>query len=260
MIKIHRTLPTPDGLVRNGSRQTARDCAAYDQSPGDYKSGTKSFPDRDYYRTDEVKTALLTIHHGKCCYCEKRLERRELQVEHFRPKRAVRQLRGVADERPGYFWLAYSWHNLFLACAACNGEKSTTFPLEDPGKRARSHHDDLALEGAELVNPEDDDPRDHLYFKEEVPCHWTPKGWRTIEVLDLRRDDLRELRFSYLKKMKLLRFMLGHSVDQNQTEGVRRVACVLKDAMRESAKFSSMVMDLFEPTDPLLKYIQQSGN
>ena len=260
MIKIHRNHPAPAGLVRNGSRQTEHDCAAYDQSPEDYRSGTKRFHDRDYYRTEEVKDALLAIHHGKCCYCEKRLERRELQVEHFRPKRAVRQLSGVTEERPGYFWLAYCWDNLFLACAACNGEKGTTFPLEAPRQRARSHYDDLALEGAELVNPADDEPRDHIYFKEEVPCYWTPKGRRTIEVLDLRRDDLRELRFSYLKKMKLLSFMLGHSVDQNQTDCVRKVVCVLRDAMREGAKFSSMVIDLFEPTGPLLIYIQQSGD
>ena len=260
MIKIHRTHPAPAGLVRNGSRQTGNDCAAYDQSPGDYRDGTKRFEDRDYYRTEEVKNALLAMHHWKCCYCEKRLERRELQVEHFRPKRAVRQLPSVTEERPGYFWLAYCWDNLFLACASCNGKKGTTFPLEDPGQRARSHHDDLALEGVEFVNPADDDPRDHIYFKEEIPFHWTPKGQRAIEMLGLRRDDLRELRFSYFKKMKLLRIMLRHSVDQDQTDCVRKVASVLRDAMRESAKFSSMVIDLFEPTDPLLEYIQQPGD
>ena len=260
MIKIHRNHPAPAGLVQNGSRQTEHDCAAYDQSPEDYRSGTKRFHDRDYYRTEEVKNALLDIHHWKCCYCEKRAERRELQVEHFRPKRAVRQLSGVTAERPGYFWLAYCWDNLFLACAACNGEKGTTFPLEDPGQRARSHHDDLALEGAELVNPAEDDPRDHIYFEEDVPCHRTRKGQRTIDVLGLRRNDLQELKLSYLKEMKQLRFILGYSVDQNQTDFARKVACVLRDAMRECAKFSSMVIDFFKPADPLLTYIQQSGD
>ena len=109
MIRIPRTTPAPARLVQNGSRQTNQDCTAYDQSPQDYNSGTKSFPDRDYYRTEEVKGALVEMHRGKCCYCEKRLESRELQVEHFRPKGAVRQLPGDANERPGYFWLAYSW-------------------------------------------------------------------------------------------------------------------------------------------------------
>ena len=260
MIKIHRTHPAPAGLVRNGSRQTEHDCAAYDQSPGDYRDGTMHFDDRDYYRSDEVKDALLAMHHWKCCYCEKRLERRGLQVEHFRPKGAVRQLPGEANERPGYFWLAYWWDNLFLACADCNGEKGTTFPLKDPGQRARSHHDDLALEEVNFVDPAYDDPRDHIYFKEYVPCHWTPKGQRTIEVLDLRRDGLRELRFSYYKKMKLLKVILSNALDQDQTDNVRKVACVLRDAMRESAKFSSMIIDLFEPTEPLLEYVHQSGD
>ena len=260
MIKIHRSHPAPAGLVQNGSRQTKQDCAAYDQSPEEYRSGRKRFCERDYYRNEEVKDALVRIHHGKCCYCEKRMERRELQVEHFRPKRAVRQLPGNKEERPGYFWLTYSWDNLFLACAACNGKKSTTFPLEDPVQRARSHNDDLAHERAELVNPAEDDPRDHIYFKAEVPCHWTPKGQRTIDVLDLRRNDLHELRFSHLQTVKVLRFMLGHRLDRNQTDHLQEVAITLRKAMREGATFSSMVIDFFEPTDPLLEYIQQSGD
>ena len=260
MIKIHRSHPAPAGLVRNGNRQTKHDCAAYDQSPQEYRSGTKRFPERDYYSSDEVKDALVNIHHGKCCYCEKRLERRELQVEHFRPKTAVRQAHGGIQERPGYFWLTYSWDNLFLACAACNGKKSTTFPLEDPGQRARSHNDDLTHERAELVNPAEDDPRDHIYFKEEVPCHWTPKGQRTIDVLDLRRNDLHELRFSYFEIVKQLRFMLEHNLNTNQTDSLQKVARTLRGFMREGAKFSSMVIDLFEPTDPLLEYIQQSSD
>ena len=260
MIKIHRTYPAPAGLVRNGSRQTDHDCAAYDQSPQEYMSGAKRFCERNYYRTEEVKDALLAIHNGKCCYCEKRAERRELQVEHFRPKRAVRQLPGDVEERPAYFWLAYSWDNLFLACAACNGKKSTTFPLEDPGQRARSHHADLANERAELVDPTEDDPRDHIYFEEEVPCHRTPRGQRTIDVLDLRRNDLHELRFSYLKMVKQLSFMLGYSLENNQTDRLQELARTLREAMREGAKFSSMVIDLFEPTDPLLACIQQSGD
>ena len=261
MIRIYRTHPAPAGLVRNGSRQTERDCAAYDQSPSDYRDGTKHFDDRDYYRSDEVKDALLAMHHGKCCYCEKRSERRELQVEHFRPKGAVRQSRGVAEERPGYFWLAYSWENLFLACAACNGKKGTTFPLRDPGQRARSHHDDLALEEADLVNPAEDDPRDHIYFEKEIPRHRTPEGQRTIEVLCLRRDDLRELRFSYLQKIEQLRFMLGHILNQddaNQFDRIQEVARTLWEAMQENAKFSAMVKDLFGSADSLLEHIQHS--
>lgn len=34
----------------------------------------------------------------------------------------------------------------------------------------------------------------------------------------------------------------------------------LREAMHEDAQFSSMIMDIFEPTDPLLGYIEQSGN
>jgi hypothetical protein len=47
-------------------------------------------------------------------------------------------------EQPGYFWLAYVWANLFLACQLCNQSfKKNLFPLADPAKRARSHLHDL---------------------------------------------------------------------------------------------------------------------
>jgi Transposase, Mutator family len=63
-------------------------------------------------------------------------------VEHFRPKGGVRQ-----DEKDkllpvDYFWLAYEWSNLFLACQICNQRfKKNLFPLEDKNKRAKSHLD-----------------------------------------------------------------------------------------------------------------------
>ena len=56
------------------------------------------------------------------------------------PKGGTRQ---TADEKemkvPGYFWLAYAWQNLFLACQLCNQRfKKNLFPLENPDERAFS--------------------------------------------------------------------------------------------------------------------------
>lgn len=59
-----------------------------------------------------VKTDLLTLYHNKCAYCEEKVE--ELHVEHFRPKKT-------------YYWLAFSWDNLILACPTCNKKKGTKF-------------------------------------------------------------------------------------------------------------------------------------
>ncbi|MCQ2744463.1 MAG: HNH endonuclease [bacterium] len=74
------------------------------------------------YKTDDIKTALNDIYHGKCAFCETKSE--SMHVEHFRPKRG------------GYYWLAYSWDNLLLSCPTCNTNKGDDFPLAEGGMKA----------------------------------------------------------------------------------------------------------------------------
>ena len=260
MIRIQRTCPGPARLLKNGFRQTELDCTAYDESPAEYRSGTKRFPRKNYYSWKVVKDALMKIHHGKCCYCEKQIERADLHVEHFRPRGAFRQTADGNNEYPGYYWLAYSWDNLLLACPTCNVTKGATFPLENPKQRARCHNDDLASEKPMFVDPAVDDPRDHIRFKDDTPYPLSERGRRTINELNLRRDELFELRLKYFKICENFRSMLKYSLEHNHTGFQRKAAKQLREAIQEDAQFSSMVMDLFEPTDPLLEYIEQSGN
>jgi uncharacterized protein (TIGR02646 family) len=224
MIKIQRTNPGSARLLKSGTRQTERDCAAYDASPKEYISGAKRFPQKNYYNWKVVKDALMKMHHGKCCYCEKQIERADLHVEHFRPRGALRQAADADNEYPGYYWLAYSWDNLLLACPTCNVTKRSTFPLENPEQRARSHNDDLASEKATFVNPAVDDPRDHIRFKDDAPYPLTECGRRTINELELHRDELFELRLKYFKIYKYFRFMLKYSFEHNQTRFQQKTA------------------------------------
>ncbi len=53
----------------------------------------------DSYKEEDVKNILKKIYHHKCCFCEQKIE--SFQIEHFRPKST-------------YYWLAYSWDNIFL--------------------------------------------------------------------------------------------------------------------------------------------------
>ena len=155
MIRIHRPNPPPSALTRLGVQQTDLDSAAYENNPIAYISHEKSPPPKRYYARKDVKNVLLKMHRNKCCYCErKRWDSTELHAEHFRPKGSVQQTRAHNKEYPGYYWLAYSWDNLLLACAPCNSTfKGALFPLENPGHRARSHKDDLSIECALFVNP-----------------------------------------------------------------------------------------------------------
>ena len=255
MIRIQRTYPGPAKLLNNGSLQTHRDCNAYDESPEEYESGAKRFPRKSYYNWKIVKDALWRMHHGKCCYCEKRIEPADLHVEHFRPRGAFRQTSDGDHEYPGYYWLAYSWDNLLLACPTCNRTKSSKFPLKCPNLRARSHNDDLGDEAPMLVNPAVDDPRDHIRFRDDAPYPLTEQGKCTINELQLHRDELFELRLFHIRIYKCLKTML-----LSQSTPPQHAVDMLTAAMQGQAQFSSMMIDLFESADPLPDCIEQSGN
>ena len=266
MIRIQRTYPGPAKLLENGGRQTERDCASYDANPGEYLNGDKQFPRKNYYNWKVVKDALMRMHWGKCCYCEKRLEGPDLHVEHFRPRGAFRQTTTENYEYPGYYWLAYSWDNLLLACPTCNGRKSATFPLKNPQERARSHNDEIANEVPMFIDPAFDDPREHIRFKDDAPESPTKRGKFTITELKLdNRHDLTDLRLKHLSTHRCFKFILEYYRDNNQMDGdqiriQQKAARKLWEAMQEDAQFSSMIVDLFEPTDLLLGYIEQSGD
>src|SRR5690606_33652023 len=72
------------------------------------KKYTSNPSNNDRYKLDDVKAALKSIYHNKCAFCEQRVEM--THVEHYRPK-AI------------YYWLAYSWDNLLIACHHCNANK-----------------------------------------------------------------------------------------------------------------------------------------
>lgn len=131
-------------------------------------------------------------------------------VEHYRPKGAVRQEPGSPEQLPGYYWLAYSWENLYLCCQICNRSgKKDLFPLADPAARARSHHDDVAGESPLLLDPAGpEDPREHIRFRQELAIPLTEAGRKTIEILDLNREPLRDERLKCLQQLVRLQNMV----------------------------------------------------
>lgn len=193
MLRLTRPQRSPEILQTKGHLKTQELCDLFDQS-APHRTGAQSFPIDDTYRDVSVRKALERAQHHKCCYCESKAP--PLEVEHHRPKSAVQQTRDDAVERPGYYWLAYEWTNLMLACVHCNQPrvgsdgtptgKGMLFPLADPTKRARSHHDSLAQEEPLLLNPYEDNPDEHIGYREHIPYPLTSRGEATIEVLKLR--------------------------------------------------------------------------
>lgn len=121
----------------------------------------------DVNADNTIKDDLFKIHSEKCCYCErKRTRKREMDVEHYRPKA---EITGIRDPR-GYWWLSYTWSNYLWSCKSCNqGYKKNQFPLLPGGKRATTEDGDLKLELPILINPRFDEPTRFLaYYKKKL--------------------------------------------------------------------------------------------
>ena len=223
MIQIVKSGKPPKNLTMKGTEQTQKDCAAYDDSPTDYRSGEKKFSiDSRIYGDKRVKNALLHAQYGKCCYCEWKLNSYGA-VEHYRPKGAVKQAPQQNQEYPGYYWVAYDWNNLLVSCERCNtSHKGNLFPLLDNNARARSHHDDIAIEQPLLINPAVVNPRDHIRFREDAPEPLTEIGRITIQYLGLRRAQLEEDRRERLATLKIYWDFIEVTKNCNNPEIQRR--------------------------------------
>src|SRR5262249_16385955 len=151
---------------------TRGDCAAYHANPNGYRSGDVHFTiDKRVYGASVVKDSLLEAQNNKCAYCEATFRDTSFgAVEHYRPKKFAQQGPGEEKEYPGYYWLAYDWHNLLVSCEVCNTtHKQNYFPLANPTERARSHLEDVSKERPLLIHPAIQDPREHIRFRNEAP-------------------------------------------------------------------------------------------
>lgn len=75
----------------------------------------------------KLKPWLLSLSGGKCWFTEARDIASHLDVEHFRPKKATRNVKG--PERDGYWWLAFDYMNFRIAGTVPNRKKGAWFPL-----------------------------------------------------------------------------------------------------------------------------------
>ena len=193
MICIRKT-NAPAVLTIQGTVATADLHNEYTRTPTVFRRGKKHFTFKDsIYAHDDVKATLRQAQHDKCAFCESKITHIGYgDIEHFRPKGAVRQRETDPLQYPGYYWLAYEWNNLFLSCQLCNQRfKGNCFPLHNPKHRVRSHRGNLSKESPLLIDPTGL-PESYLTFVREVTISKNKSaiGIATIEVLGLNRDEL----------------------------------------------------------------------
>jgi uncharacterized protein (TIGR02646 family) len=148
--------------------------------------------DSNRYKAKSVLNELKKIYGLKCAFCEKKLLDAPKHIEHYRPKKI-------------YYWLAYSWDNLLLACGSCNSSKSDNFEIY--GVQAVYQNQSFlnvnnlsavynTQEQPLIINPEVDDILNDLeYDKYGKLFSNNPRVSHTINVAcKLNRDELLQLR------------------------------------------------------------------
>jgi uncharacterized protein (TIGR02646 family) len=245
MIRIVKPA-APVALTTRGPVAVAALCALFDESPRAYRSGASRFEfDSSIYAHDEVKTALRDAQHEKCAFCESVITHISYgDVEHFRPKGASRQSDAAPLRYPGYFWLAYTWDNLFLCCQLCNQRhKRNLFPLRNDRRRARTHNHDLAAEVPQFINPTEDMSAD-ITFDGETAVALTSRGRLTIEALGLNREELRDYRLRQLQTLQLLvalRRQLATKADTPEDfAALAEIDRAFEAAKRDTAEYAAM--------------------
>lgn len=209
MIRIHRRAGPPPVLLQDGLARRRQHEADIDADLAAYSSGSRKLEfDSTIYAHETVKRTLVEMQHEKCAFCEaKPLHVSDGDVEHFRPKAAVRQDDANPLRRPGYYWLAYEWDNLLFACERCNRRhKKSFFPLTDPARRAQTHRDTFTDEAPIFIDPSAEDPRPYISYREHVPIaiDGNARGELTIESLGLRRRELNADRERHLERIPVL--------------------------------------------------------
>lgn len=145
----------------------------------------------DRYKQEDTKASLAVIYRKKCAFCEQYIE--NFHIEHYRPKLK-------------YYWLAFSWDNLILACPTCNQHKGTHFDIkgmvidfDDTKDSIRLIHSSSAgydlIEQPKMVNPEVTDPTGRIQFDKNGSIKSNDERFSyTIEKCKIDRIDLNDQR------------------------------------------------------------------
>lgn len=191
-----------------------------------------------------VRNRLDQLQNGVCAYCEVCVRPVSPgDIEHFRPKG------GYVDEdsgkyiTPGYYWLAYSWTNLLVACPRCNQIwKRGRFPLSNEALRSTSPVDPSDFHLGVLIDPYAENPRDHIRFHREVPyaVKASVRGAGTITVLGLDAEDLNAARSKVLRTIRALRHVV---IMLPGTQEAIEAEALLNEYQAPDGEFSSCVAD-----------------
>jgi hypothetical protein len=212
------------------------------------RKGKVQIDDALYKRQRQV---LFDCFHNKCAYCELRFILSQTgDVEHFRPKAGVvgddgKPVTRRNKKHPGYYWLAYDWHNLLPSCEKCNRPtrgrdgkltgKGNRFPLLSGEHSWSPEPAEMAGEVPMLINPVDEDPAQHLVLDTAtgIMGYLTERGRVCIDLFGLNREGMPEARRERYRSVCALLAEAGHSASLEQLMDTLKILRTYKDGSAE---------------------------
>jgi uncharacterized protein (TIGR02646 family) len=206
----------------------------------------------------EVFSDLVDLFQNKCAYCESIIE--DATIDHFRPSESVSDQKGQADE--GYYYLSYTWFNLYLSCYECQRYKSNYFPvmgsrIKPPFAKIYLDYERLqnyiSEERPLLVDPCDERAHENVQFTYNREGFIIPKSEQadyTIELLQLNRTRLvaeRRERIQYLSNL-----LTSITFDKDETYKIEEVLFHLQADQTHLGINRQSIAEWFLPNEKLL--------
>lgn len=242
MVRLKRG-PAPLGL---SGAEAKRALAAAGEH---FRSDTRAARQRSYdfeaaglFAEATVVGELGRIAAERCMFCS-RPAGEALQPHRFRPPQDAVAGDGSTSRRH-YWWLAYEWQNVYLACSDCHFAQGSKFPVANKRVRVGAKNRLNERERPLLVDPFEDDPEEIFVYLDSGEVVATDgRGQVTIETFDLNRPALRGERQSVFSGMR----------------GEIREASLLLD--RGSYEmFMTKLFDLYSPEPPFAALRRQLIN
>lgn len=194
-----------------------------------------------------AKEALLPAQGNKCAYCEMWL-REGGDVEHFRAKSV-------------YFWLTWSWSNLFVACSTCNdpGRKGSRFDLFDPSARLRPGEEPPGNEQPKLLDPGDHavNPLHCIEYKrlgerwQPVARGRHPRGEETIRAFGLDRGPLLDHYRQHVENLQPRIDAVHQAISAGDAGSVKaRWEALVRNAFSRTQAFQGLMHDVLAAEFP----------
>jgi uncharacterized protein (TIGR02646 family) len=215
----------------------------------------------------DIKEDFKQLSYGKCWYCEVCTDGMPGDMDHHRPKGKVTE----NPDHPGYWWLAFDWHNFRFSCEKCNsqdtdpatkivGGKQNYFPLVGGDESRRiwdeCDYEDLLDEDPLLLDPtEPGDPQLLTFQSDGRPGPVTEdeasvdyqRAKRSIEVYHLsysvsnrrRRNIYCEVRDLVKEYQKYLPMLKNDHANLAVRTAMKRVLIDLRKMIEPEAQYAS---------------------